>query len=100
MMPKTAARPDDEPSAKARKAGALSRVLTPSAELATIVGDEPLARTEMVKRVWDYIRTNDLQDPADRREIVADAKLRSVFGQDRVNMMTMMGLLSPHLKAV
>ena len=86
--------------AKTRKPGALSRPLTPSAELAAIVGDEPLARTEMVKRVWDYIREHGCQDPADKREIVADDKLRAVFGRDRVNMMTMMGLLSPHLKAV
>ena len=85
---------------KPRKPGALSRPLTPSAELAAIVGDEPLARTEIVKRVWDYIKEHNLQDPADKREIVADDRLRAVFGQDRVNMMKMMGLLSPHLKAI
>lgn len=98
-MPKTAAQPADA-FVKTRKPGALSRPLTPSAELAAIVGDEPLARTEIVKRVWDYIKARGLQDPADKREIVADDKLRAVFGQDRVNMMKMMGLLSPHLKAV
>ncbi len=86
--------------AKVRKAGALSRPLTSSAELAAIVGDEPLARTEIVKRLWSYIREHDLQDPADKRVIVADEKLRTVFGQDRVNMLAMMGLLSPHLKAI
>jgi DNA topoisomerase-3 len=86
------------PLAKPRTAGALSRPLTPSQELAEIVGHEPLARTEIVKRVWDYIKAHGLQDPTDKREIVADDKLRAVFGQDRVNMMKMMGLLSPHLK--
>ena len=85
---------------KPRKPGALSRPLTPSAQLAAIVGDEPLARTEIVKRVWDYIKEHGLQDPADKREIVADDKLRAVFGQNRANMMRMMGLLSPHLKAI
>ena len=86
--------------AKPRTAGALARPLTPSAELAEIVGHEPLARTEIVKRVWDYIKAHGLQDPTDKREIVADDKLRAVFGRDRVNMLAMMGLLSPHLKSL
>jgi DNA topoisomerase-3 len=92
--------PVEDGVAKPRKAGALSRALTPSPELAVIVGDEPLARTEIVKRLWDYIRAHGCQDHADKRVIVADDKLRAVFGQDRVNMMKMMGLLSPHLRAV
>ncbi len=92
--------PTEDALVKSRKTGALSRPLTPSAELAAIVGDEPLARTEIVKRLWSYIREHDLQDPADKRVIVANEKLRAVFGQDRVNMLAMMGLLSPHLKAI
>ena len=68
--------------------------------MAAIVGDEPLARTEMVKRVWNYIRENGCQNPTARRVIVCDDRLRAVFGRDRFNMLTMMGLLSPHLKAV
>ena len=92
-MPKTAAQPTSIPDA-------IVKPLTPSAELAAIVGDEPLARTEIVKRLWDYIRQHGCQDPADKRIIVADDKLRAVFGQDRVNMLTMMGLLSPHLRAI
>ncbi len=102
-MPKTATPPTAIPDAivKTRKPGpGLTMPLTPSAELAMIVGDEPLARTEIVKRVWDYIRQHGCQDPADKRIIVADDKLRAVFGQDRVNMLTMMGLLSPHLKVI
>lgn len=74
------------------------RVLTPSAELAAVVGPEPLPRADMVKRIWSYIKAHDLQDPADRRIIISDDNLRAVFGKDRVHMMTMMGLLSPHLK--
>ena len=77
---------------------AVSRALTPSADLAAVIGPEPLPRTDMVKKIWAYIKEHGLQDPADKRVIVADDKLRAVFGQDRVNMMTMMGLLSPHLK--
>ena len=74
------------------------RLLTPSADLAAIVGPEPLPRTDMVKKVWAYIREHNLQEPADKRIIVADDKLRAVFGRDRVNMMQMMGLLAPHLR--
>ena len=77
---------------------AFSRALTPSAELAAVIGPEPLPRTDVVKKIWAYIKGNGLQDAADKRIIVADEKLRAVFKQDRVNMMTMMGLLSPHLK--
>ena len=74
------------------------RLLTPSADLAAIVGPEPLPRTDMVRKVWAYIREHNLQEPADKRIIVADDKLRAVFGRDRVNMMQMMGLLAPHLR--
>ena len=71
--------------------------LTPSAELAAIVGPELLPRTDMVKRVWEYIKAHNLQDPKDKRVIVADAALKPIIGE-RCNMMAMMGLLSPHLK--
>ncbi len=74
------------------------RLLTPSADLAAIVGPEPLPRTDMVKKVWAYIREHNLQEPHDKRIIVTDDKLRAVFGKDRLNMMQMMGLLSPHLR--
>ena len=92
--------PTEDALVKSRKTGALSRPLTPSAELAAIVGDEPLARTEIVKRLWSYIREHDLQDPADKRTIVADDKLKAVFGKDRCTMSEMQKLLSPHLTAV
>ena len=85
--------------ATAKKANALSKPVTPSPALAAIVGATPLPRTEVVSKVWDYIRANNLQDPADKRTIVADDKLRAVFGQDRATMFEMQRLLSPHLKA-
>ena len=98
-MPKTTAAKTDIADAPAKKAGALSRPLTPSAELAAIVGAEPLPRTEVVSKVWDHIRKHDLQDPADKRTIVADDKLKAVFGKDRCTMFEMQRLLSPHLTA-
>ena len=85
--------------ATAKKANALSKPVTPSAALAAIVGAAPLPRTEVVSKVWNHIRAHGLQDPADKRTIVADAKLRAVFGKDRATMFEMQKLLSPHLKA-
>ena len=77
----------------------LMKPMTPSAELAAIIGAEPLPRTEVVSKVWGHIRANNLQDPADKRTIVADDKLRAVFGKERATMFEMQKLLSPHLTA-
>lgn len=77
---------------------AFSRALTPSPELAAVIGPEPCPRTEVVSKLWGYIKQHGLQDPADKRVIVADDKLRVVLGQDRTDMFKLMGLLSPHLK--
>lgn len=74
-----------------------SRMVLPSAELATITGKDPLPRTEMVKRVWNHIKANHLQDPLNKREIVADDKLRAVFGKDRVSMFEMNKHLARHV---
>lgn len=71
--------------------------LTPSAALAAVIGAEPVARTEAVKKLWDYIKAQGLQDPQDKRSIVADAKLQPVFGKDRVTMFEIAGLLGAHL---
>ena len=88
------------PTAPAKKPGAaLTKPLTPSKELAAIVGKAPLPRTEVVKKVWDHIRAHGLQDPADKRTILADDKLKAVFGQDKATMFEMNKLLSPHLAA-
>ncbi|THJ33417.1 DNA topoisomerase III [Lampropedia aestuarii] len=70
----------------------------PSAALAAVIGQEPVARTEAMKKIWDYIKAHNLQDPKDKRTIVADDKLRAVLGQDRVGMFALAGLLGPHLK--
>lgn len=74
--------------------------MTPSPELAAIVGAESLPRTEVVAKVWAYIREHGLQDPANKQAIMADAKLKAVFVQDRCTMFEMQKLLSPHLSAV
>jgi chromatin remodeling complex protein RSC6 len=78
--------------------GGLARPVTPSADLAAITGSAPLPRSEVVSKIWDHIRKNNLQNPQNKREIVADDKLRKVFGKDRATMFEMNKLLSNHLK--
>ena len=83
-----------------RKAGGgLARPVQPSADLAAITGSDPLPRSQVVSKIWDHIRKNKLQNPQNKREIVADDKLRKVFGcKDRVSMFDMNKHLSNHLK--
>ena len=77
--------------------GGLARPVTPSPELAAITGSDPLPRSQVVSKIWDHIRKNNLQNPENQREIVADDKLRKVFGTDRVSMFEMNKHLSRHL---
>ena len=77
--------------------GGLSRPVTPSADLAAITGSDPLPRSQVVSKMWDYIRTNKLQNPDNKREIVADDKLKKIFGTDRCSMFDMNKALSRHL---
>ncbi len=77
--------------------GGLSRPVTPSADLAAITGSDPLPRSQVVSKMWDYIRTNKLQNPENKREIIADDKLRKIFGSDRCSMFEMNKHLSRHL---
>ena len=79
------------------KANALQQPLRPSEVLAAVVGPGPLPRGEVVSKVWEYIKKNDLQNPEDRREILADDKLREVFGKDKVTMFEMNKHLARHL---
>lgn len=76
---------------------AFMKAMTPSAELAAVIGANPVARTEAVKLVWDYIKSNNLQNPVNKRNILADAKLGKVFGKDEVTMFELTGLLGKHL---
>lgn len=68
-----------------------------SPELAAVVGKGPMARTEVVKALWVYIKKNNLQDQKNKRNINADANLKKVFGKDMVNMFEMTKLIGPHL---
>ena len=95
------------PQAKSSKAGpegtggkkpnALQKPLQPSKELAAVVGTGPLPRAEVVSKVWAYIKQHGLQNPEDRREILADAKLEAVFGTKKVTMFEMNKHLAQHL---
>jgi chromatin remodeling complex protein RSC6 len=86
------------PSAGGKKPNALQKPLQPSQELAAVVGGEPLARAEAVSRVWAYIKQHQLQNPENRREILADDKLAAVFGKSKVTMFEMNKHLAQHLK--
>ncbi len=77
---------------------AFMKPLTPSETLAAVVGATPLPRTEVTKKLWEYIKKNDLQAPENRRNINADDKLRPIFGKDQVSMFEMTKLVSAHLK--
>ena len=82
--------------AQGRQSG-LQRPVTPSADLAAITGSAPLPRSQVVSKVWDHIRRNNLQNPANKREILADDKLKKIFGKDRCSMFEMNKHLSRHL---
>ncbi len=69
----------------------------PSAALAAVIGNDPVARPEAVKKMWEYIKAHNLQDPKDKRTIVADDKLRAVFGKDSAGMFELAGILGNHL---
>ena len=85
-------------SGAAKTPSAFSKPLEPSKELAAIVGSEPLPRTEVVSKVWDYIRKHKLKNPENKREIIADPKLAAVFGQPKATMFEMNKFLAKHLK--
>ena len=76
----------------------LMKPVQPSAELAAVVGNTPMPRTEITKRIWDYIKDHNLQDPQNKRLINADAKLKPVFGgKQQVSMFELAKLVSGHV---
>src|ERR1700761_7594210 len=79
------------------KTSAFMKALTPAPAPAAPVGAEPLPRTEVTKKVWDYIKAHNLQNPANKRNILCDAKLKAVMGKDEVTMFEMTGLVGKHL---
>lgn len=77
---------------------AFMKPMNVSAELEAVVGKGPMPRSEVVKKLWDYIRKHDLQDPKNKRNINADENLKKVFGgKETVNMFEMTKLVSKHL---
>ena len=86
-----------EKKASVGQANALQKPLQPSKELAAVVGSAPIARGQVVSKMWEYIRSHNLQNPENRREILADDKLRKVFGRDKVTMFEMNKHLAQHL---
>ena len=78
---------------------AFMKPMTLSPELQAVVGSGPMPRTEVTKKLWDYIKKHNLQDPANKRNIKADDKLQKVFGgKSSVTMFEMTALVSKHLK--
>ncbi|BDT72132.1 hypothetical protein os4_16660 [Comamonadaceae bacterium OS-4] len=103
---KKAAAPAKKAAAPAKKAPAKKRTvnaafmkaLTPSSALAAVVGSTALPRTEVVSKLWTYIKKHGLQDAANKRNINADAKLKEIFGKAQVTMFELAGLIGKHLK--
>lgn len=78
---------------------AFMAALTPSAPLAEVIGAKPMPRTQMIKKIWDYIKKNGLQDKKNKRMINADAKLKVVFGgKGQISMFELAKVLSKHVK--
>ena len=95
---KAAAKKAKAPAKKRTPNAAFMKAMTPSGSLAAIIGDRPLPRTEVTKKVWEYIKKNDLQDKAKRTMINADAKLKEIFKKGQVSMFEMTKLINAHLK--
>jgi upstream activation factor subunit UAF30 len=103
MPPSTPEKPHKQPNeaegAAQEQTSAFLKPLQPSQELAAIVGSAPLPRPEVVSRVWEYIRKHKLQNPQNKREIMADEKLQAVFGgKNKVSMFEMNKHLAQQLK--
>ena len=96
---KKAAKPVTKAAVKKRAPNAaFMKAMTPSAALAAIIGDKAIPRTEVTKKIWEYIKKNNLQDKAKRTMINADAKLKEIFKKAQVSMFEMTKLISGHLK--
>jgi len=95
---KPAAKKAAKPAVKRTPNAGFMKPMTPSSMLAAVVGAMPLPRTEVVKKVWEYIKKNKLQDAISKRMINADEKLRAVFGKAQVSMFEMTKIINKHLK--
>jgi chromatin remodeling complex protein RSC6 len=72
--------------------------LTPSPALAEVVGNKPMPRTEVIKKIWDYIKKNNCQDKKNRRMINADDKLRGLFGKEQISMFDLAKIVNKNVK--
>src|SRR6266702_1787655 len=85
------------PAKKRTPNAAFMKAMTPSPQLAAVIGDKPVPRTEVTKKVWEYIKKNSLQDKAKKTMINADAKLKEIFKKAQVSMFEMTKLINSHL---
>jgi upstream activation factor subunit UAF30 len=95
---KVAAKKAAAPKAKRAPNAAFMKAMTPSAVLAAVIGAAPAPRTEVTKKIWEYIKKNKLQDAMNKRMINADEKLKALFGKAQVSMFDMTKIVSGHLK--
>ena len=98
---KAAAKPAKKAVKKAAKRkpnAAFMAPLAPSTTLAEVIGNKAVARTEIIKKIWDYIKKNNLQDKKNRRMINADSKLKPLFGKDQVSMFDLAKIVSKNVK--
>ena len=86
------------PAKKRAPSAAFMKAMTPSAALAAIIGDKALPRTEITKKIWDYIKRNKLQDSVNRRMINADDKLRALFGKGQASMFELTKMVNKYVK--
>src|SRR6185312_5087692 len=77
---------------------AFMAALNPSSTLAEVIGNKPMPRTEIVKKIWDYVKKNNLQDKKNRRMINADAKLKPIFGKDQVSMFDLAKIVNDNIR--
>ena len=84
--------------AEGKRTDGIHKAVQPSKELGAIVGNDTLPRSEIVSKIWAYIKKNDLQNPKDKREILADDKLEKIFGKKKVTMFEMNNHISAHVK--
>jgi chromatin remodeling complex protein RSC6 len=95
-MAKAAGKPKS--AGKAKASSAFMKPMRPSEDLAKIVGSQPLPRSEVTKKIWAHIKKNKLQNPKNKREILADEKLQPIFGSKKLDMFQMTKAVNKHLK--
>ena len=94
---KPAAKKAKAPAKKRTPNAAFMKAMTPSSALAAVIGSTPCPRTEVVSKLWTYIKKNGLQDKVNKRNINADDKLKAIFGKSQVTMFELAGLIGKHL---